>query len=163
MWLLYHPVTQETVVLKQMFSEKPYRQERDVYLDINKQDPQHKTIFKLLNHDDELQVLTIERGDCDLKKFVELRVKNDQPLTPNEIMYVFLALLTHQQKLWEYGYAMCDMKEENVLLKLGELGAGYTVKLADMGGCWKRNSDQIYPQGYTMTYFDKAVLNKIEQ
>ena len=140
-WLLYHPETKDTVVLKQMFHEKPYKQERDVYQDINHKDPQCKTIFKLLDIDDELKVLTIERGDSDLKKFVELRVSNKQPLTVNEIVYVFITLLKHQQSLWEYGYAMCDMKEENVLLKLGELGAGYTVKLADMGGCWKRDSD----------------------
>ena len=89
-----------------------------------------------MDHDDELNVLTLERGDCDLKKFVELRVEDGNPLTVNEILYIFSALLQHQQNLWEYGYAMCDMKEDNVLLQLAELGAGYYVKLADLGACY---------------------------
>ena len=63
MWLLYHPEAAETAVLKQVENEQNYLQERDVYIDLNSRDPEHKSVFKLLDHDDELKVLIVERGD----------------------------------------------------------------------------------------------------
>ena len=51
---------------------------------------------------------------------------------------------------------MCDMKEVNVLLTLAELGAGYNVRLADLGVSYCRGDDSAdYPCGMTGYYFDK--------
>ena len=39
--------------------------------------------------------------------------------------------------LWnEHKMAMCDLKGENVLLSLTEMGAGYNIKIADLGGVY---------------------------
>jgi len=39
--------------------------------------------------------------------------------------------------LWnELRMALCDLKGENVLLSLTEMGAGYNIKIADLGGAY---------------------------
>ena len=51
-----------------------------MYLDLNQKDVGNKTVFKLIQHDDENNILVMERGDCDLNGFINLRVGNNQPL-----------------------------------------------------------------------------------
>ena len=39
--------------------------------------------------------------------------------------------------LWDdHKMAICDLKGENVLLSLTEMGAGYYIKIADLGGAY---------------------------
>ena len=41
------------------------------------------------------------------------------------------------QILWEEEkIALCDLKGENILLSLTEQGAGYYIKIADLGGAF---------------------------
>ena len=161
--MVYHPIQKSAAVLKYFKQGLSYIKERDAYLEINGLDSQNLTILQLIRHDDKNRILVIERGDCDLKNFVELRVQDKNTLKISEINYIFVQLLQLQNNLWNYGYAICDMKEENVLLKLTETGAGYYIKLADLGSCYQRrdNNSEQYPYGYTENYFDRRLLEKL--
>ena len=49
--------------------------------------------MRLVSFDDECRVLELQRAELDLKKFVDLRVLNDDPLWISEIVYIFKELL----------------------------------------------------------------------
>ena len=67
-------------MLKYFKEQDAYQKERNVCLDLNQKDVGNKTVFKLIQHDDENNILVMERGDCDLNGFIKLRVGNNQPL-----------------------------------------------------------------------------------
>ena len=59
-------------VIKQFNTEDYYNDENEFYEYINKKGKGH-LLMKLKHAVEEKKVLVFERGDCDLKKFTELR------------------------------------------------------------------------------------------
>jgi len=75
--LIYQPEYKKAAVLKYFRNSSSYQLERNVYLDINHKDKNNKTVFKLIQSDDNNNILVMERGDCDLQNFIQLRVQNN--------------------------------------------------------------------------------------
>jgi len=65
------------------------------------------------------------------------------------------------QYLWrQYRIALCDLKEDNIILSLTEMGAGYNVKVADFGAAYRQGEDnkdtnRFYGSQYTPLYFNQ--------
>ena len=59
-------------VIKQFFKDDNYKTENEFYEYINKKGKGH-LLMKLKHAIDEKKTLVFERGDCDLKKFTEIR------------------------------------------------------------------------------------------
>ena len=89
-----------------------------------------------------------------------MRVENNQPLSSTEILYILQELAIQMNILWdEYKIAVCDLKGENVLLSLTEMGAGYYIKIADLGGAYiqtsrNRDGNVGYPSCSTKVYYN---------
>ena len=65
--------------------------------------------------------------------------------------------------------AVCDLKGENIILSLTEMGAGYNIKIMDLGGAYFQSNDSIdinslYPIMLTKLFFNirlwKTMVNK---
>ncbi len=75
------------------FSDKhktDYQRERDMYNHL-KQCGCGDLVLGLLKHDDNKNILVMERGMCDLKKFVQLRREEgnvDGPITAMEVFLI---------------------------------------------------------------------------
>ena len=74
-------------VIKQFDKENEYIIENKFYEYINKNGKGH-LLLKLKHAIDEKKTLAFERGDCDLKKFTEIRQSAGTPLTTGEILYI---------------------------------------------------------------------------
>ena len=74
-------------VIKQFDTEYYYNIENQFYEYINKKGKGH-LLMKLKYAIDEKNTLAFERGDCDLKKFTELRQSAGTSLTTGEILYI---------------------------------------------------------------------------
>ena len=114
--------------------------------------------MNLIDSDDENYILVLQRGESDLKNFIKLRVTNRNPLSQQEIFYIFHELACFQRCLYQYGIAFCDLKEENIMLTLTERGARYYLRLADLGGAYLKSRDTIYPKAFTADYFDAKLI-----
>jgi hypothetical protein len=72
-------------------------------------------VLGLIENDDDRNILVMERGMCDLKKFVQLRNEEgniDGPITVIEVFLIIEYVANAMQRLWrEAGLCLCDTKE----------------------------------------------------
>ena len=99
----------------------------------------------------------MERGICDLKTFADLRRTSGDPLDIAEIFMIMNYAATAMEKLAEIGLSLCDLKEENLLIKFSKEVIGYVPMLTDLGAahCVEVNPESTYPMGRTCNYFDE--------
>ena len=91
--------------------------------------------------DDDNKALVFERGDCDLKKFAQLREEAGLPLSSGELLYITLYLFRSMNLLHQVGIYLCDMKPANVLVVMDHISAEkYHPILTDLGGASDRTS-----------------------
>ena len=81
-------------------------------------------------------------------------------LSKDEIIYIMKELAEGMAYLWQnYKIALCDLKEDNILLSLNEMADGYTIKIADFGAGYRQTeTDRDKNSGYglvcTPVYFN---------
>jgi hypothetical protein len=92
--------------------------------------------MKLIESDDENNILIIQRGICDLGDFIEIRRKSGDPLDINEIFMVMLYVVESMNKLNSIGVSLCDTKEANILIKFSKEAIGYVPVLSDLGAIY---------------------------
>ena len=117
-----------------------YRRERDMYIHLKKS-ACDDLVLNLLEQDDEFKILVMERGICDLRTFAELRREQDNPdgpLSAGEILLVLEYIANAMHRLWTHAkLCLCDMKEQNILIKYSAEGlGGYKPILTDLGAAY---------------------------
>ena len=91
--------------------------------------------------DDDNKALVFARGDCDLKKFAQLREEAGLPLTSGELLYITLYLFQSMNLLHQVGIYLCDLKPANILVVMDNISAEkYHPILTDLGGACDRRS-----------------------
>ncbi len=94
--------------------KRDYQRERDMYMYIKRTDC-GDLFLNLIKNGDDKNILIMERGICDLKKFAELRREADNtdgPITPLEIIVIMEYVAEAMHRLWrDAGVCLCDNKE----------------------------------------------------
>jgi hypothetical protein len=149
-------------------AEEDYRRELDTYILLNEYGC-GDLILKLIEFNDEKNILIIERGICDLQTFVKLRQEPGNPdgsLTPAELLLIMEYVATAMMRLWkDLQLCLCDTKEQNILIVYSSQGlGGYMPILTDLGAAYCKQVDvnATYPVAYTAHYFDPQVLEVID-
>ena len=125
--------------MKQFDKEDEYIIENQFYEYINKNGKGH-LLMKLKHAIDEKKTLVFDRGDCDLKKFTELRQSTGTPLTTREFLYITDYIIKIMKELEEIEVYLCDNKPPNILLVMdSESAEKYHLTITDLGGCWSPN------------------------
>ena len=83
----YDTTTKKHLAIKRVYHQNDYDYEKSVYNYLQQHHLSHLST-KLLGCDDESRTLLLERGQCDLAKFVELRRQCGDPLDTNELFLI---------------------------------------------------------------------------
>ena len=93
--------------------------------------------MKLKHVIEEKKTLVFARGDCDLKKFTEIRQSAGTPLTTGEILYIAEYMISTMKELDEIEIYLCDNKPPNTLVVMdSESAEKYHLTITDLGGAW---------------------------
>ena len=132
--LAFDKTEKKFAVIKQFLTEYYFNVENEFYEYINKKGKGH-LLMKLKHAVEEKKVLVFERGDCDLKKFTEIRQLAATPLTTGEILYIAEYMINSMKELDEIDVYLCDNKPPNILVVMdSESAEKYHLTITDLGG-----------------------------
>ena len=140
-FLIENQATKITLAMKVLsFSnnsiKEAFQRELNVFINL----PVHSNILRLCDHyeiGEEIGVFVTERMDIDLLDFLLSRKR----LTMSECRFIFHQICSAISHLHSHKIAHCDIKPENILLKL-EDGAIKEVKLSDFGYAYDKNKNE---------------------